>query len=167
MRRFGEELAAAQPELFGWLLRLTAGDRQAAEEVLSRVNLILVTKQEQYDTEKPILPWMRQIAYWQLKAWRSEQGRERLVLDDETLEAIAVAPEKETDWELRLKLLEECRKELTPMMNELLRRYYDCGERLADIGKALKRPPASLANSLCQIRKILRKKITARLKDFG
>lgn len=63
-----------------------------AEEILQKVAIVAFTKRDQFDAERSSFEtWTIGIARLEIQRWRRDQGRDRLVFDDQTLERLAEA----------------------------------------------------------------------------
>ena len=59
-----------------------------AAEVLQDVSVLLWKKWDQYDPERPFVPWAIRFAYLEVLKWRQRQAREKLVFSDSLLEQL-------------------------------------------------------------------------------
>ncbi|MDB3939834.1 sigma-70 family RNA polymerase sigma factor [Verrucomicrobiales bacterium] len=89
--------------------------RQAdAAEVLQDVSVLLWKKWDQYDPERPFVPWAIRFAYLEVLKWRQKLARERLVFSDSLLEQLHARYEDYCPLtEARKKALESCLEKLS------------------------------------------------------
>lgn len=161
------EIAAVQPRLYGFILKRLAS-REQALEVLQRTNLVLCRKADEYEPGSNFVAWAFTIAKFQVMAWRTSQGRDRLVFTD----AVASLVDRPADVEaaavdLRLPLLKSCLDRLREADRTLIQRRYRDGERVAEIGSQLQKSAEAVGMSLMRIRKQLRDCVRTRLVAEG
>ena len=78
-------------------------------EVLQNVSVKIWEKWEQFDQERPFVPWALKFAWFEVQKWRQRQAREKLVFSDELLEQLNVVYENEASlMEIRRRALEVC-----------------------------------------------------------
>ena len=84
--------------------------RQAdAAEVLQDVSVLLWKKWDQYDAERPFVPWAIRFAYLEVLKWRQKQAREKLVFSDALVEQLNTRFDDHCPLtEARTKALETC-----------------------------------------------------------
>lgn len=84
-----------------------------AAEVLQDVSVLLWKKWEQYDPERPFVPWAIRFAYLEVLKWRQRQAREKLVFSDALLEQLHEQHDRETPlMEARRQALDACLRKL-------------------------------------------------------
>lgn len=80
-----------------------------AAEVLQEVSVKLWEKWDQYDQERPLVPWAMKFAWLEVLKWRQRQGREKLVFSDGLLEQLSAVHDDEAPLvEARRRALEGC-----------------------------------------------------------
>lgn len=85
-----------------------------AAEVVQEVSVLLWKKWDQYDGERPFVPWAIRFAYLEVLKWRQKQAREKLVFSDGLLEQLNGRFEEECPLnDARRKALETCLSRLT------------------------------------------------------
>jgi RNA polymerase sigma-70 factor (ECF subfamily) len=84
--------------------------RQAdAAEVLQEVSVLLWKKWEEYDEDRPFVPWAIRFAYLEVLKWMQQQARERLVFSDELVEQLHHRFDEHCPLtEARTKALQNC-----------------------------------------------------------
>jgi RNA polymerase sigma-70 factor, ECF subfamily len=157
------QLTAAQSSLYAFILTLMAGHEGAAD-VLQETNIKLCRELHRYDTTRPFLPWAMTLAKFEVMAWRTRQGRSRLVLDSDVAELMAEEiADSQNDRELAA--LESCLSALPARQRELIAARYDRSETLRAIAKRLGQPENALAALLYRSRKALHDCITSKLSQ--
>lgn len=83
--------------------------RVDAAEVLQEVSVLLWKKWDQYDAERPFVPWAIRFAYLEVLKWRQRQAREKLVFSDALLEQFHTRHDEEAPlMEARRQALDVC-----------------------------------------------------------
>ncbi len=96
-----------------------------AAEVVQVVSLKLWEKWENYDQERPFLPWAMRFAYLEILKWRQRLARERLVFSDELLQQLhSTHEELDPLMEVRREILGQCLERLNEEDQELIRLRY-------------------------------------------
>ncbi len=124
--RFVELLTSHQRDLFVYIDTLMAGD-SAVSDVLQDTNLALWSRLNDFDFERPFLPWAYGFAYQRVLAFRKTRSRSRLVFNEELLELISdVYVGDRISADSRLAALQRCLAKLDSADGELIRdRYVD------------------------------------------
>ena len=96
-----------------------------AAEVVQVVSVKLWEKWENYDHERPFLPWAMRFAWLEILKWRQRLAREKLVFSDELLQQMhSTHEELDPVMEMRRKILSECLQKLNEEDRELVRLRY-------------------------------------------
>ena len=96
-----------------------------AAEVVQVVSVKLWEKWENYDHERPFLPWAMRYAWLEIIKWRQRLARETLVFSDELLQQMHSSHEElDPVMEVRRKILSECLQKLNEEDRELVRLRY-------------------------------------------
>jgi RNA polymerase sigma-70 factor (ECF subfamily) len=116
----------------------------------------LLEKANDYDPTRPFAPWALAFARFQVMAWRKRQSRDRLVLDDALVDALAdritadsAAPGR------RLDALEKCLNKLPAESRQLVDARYSRGDPVQEIAAKLGRSVNVVSVTLFRIRKAL------------
>lgn len=89
------------------------------------VSVKLWEKWENYDHERPFLPWAMRFAWLEILKWRQRLAREKLVFSDELLQQMhSTHEELDPVMEVRRKILSECLQKLNEEDRELVRLRY-------------------------------------------
>lgn len=165
-RRDGEEPNSASEEFVALvspfrnqlLAYLYAIVRNAddAEDVLQLTHLELWRKFDQFDRNRNMFVWAREIARLQAIAYLRKNRRHRLQFGDALVNLITdemLRNKQDQDEETsRLKALRECMSKLKQSDRELVTACYRGDQRLTEIAENRGRSPQSLSNSLKRIR---------------
>ena len=141
-----------QGRLFGYIISLL-GDPDAANDVLQEANIILWRDSREFRPGSNFKAWAFRIAHFQVMAWRQRRIRDRLIFEDDLLEALASGA-RETDeaFESRQELLTGCLEKLTPPHREMVRRRYSEGRSLDAIAKERDMTANAVMQALFRIR---------------
>lgn len=113
-----------QGRLFAYIFSLL-GNPDAANDVLQEVNVVLWRDSREFRHGSNFKAWAFRVAHFQVMAWRQRQIRDRLVFEDDLLEAIATGAREVDDmFDRRQEKLSGCLEKLTPEHREMLRRRY-------------------------------------------
>lgn len=113
-----------QPEVRRYVCKLVAAGADA-EDVMQQTASRLWEKFEQYDSDRPFVPWAIGFAYHEILSWRQRQARDRLVFSENILAQLhATIGEEASLLELRRKALDGCLQKLNTKERELLLRRY-------------------------------------------
>jgi RNA polymerase sigma-70 factor (ECF subfamily) len=149
---FVQRLTEAQFALQAYITFLV-GNPEDAKDVLQDVNLTLWKEAAGYDPKRPFLAWAKAVAFYQVKTFRTQQSRDRLVFDEALLEKMAAeADEDEEDMRQTLEALEHCVEGLTAGQKALLRQRYVQGLGVNVIAGALRRSADAVSMLLYRIR---------------
>jgi RNA polymerase sigma-70 factor (ECF subfamily) len=98
---------------------------EAAEVVVQDVAVALWQKWEEYDPDRPFVPWAIRFAYREILKWRQAQARNRLVFCEEVLDSIHAAYEEEAPLlEARRRALGGCMEKLSAQERRWVERRY-------------------------------------------
>ena len=100
--------------------------RQAdAQEVLQDVSVLLWKRWDQYDRDRPFVPWAIRFAYFEVLKWRQRQARERLVFSDALLEQLHRRQDDESPvMEVRSRALDACLGKLSEQQRKWVQLRY-------------------------------------------
>jgi RNA polymerase sigma-70 factor (ECF subfamily) len=157
---FARLLAAAQSSLYAFIVSLMAG-RQEAADVLQETNLKLCREFARYDAGKPFLNWALTLARYEVMAWRTRQGRSRLILDDDVFEKMAGHLESHPPVaERELTALEGCLGKLSPGHRAAIEERYMEGSTVRAMAARRGQPENAVTALLYRIRRMLHNCIT-------
>jgi RNA polymerase sigma-70 factor (ECF subfamily) len=131
------------------------GGVEGAQDVLQETNVALLEKASEYDSSRPFIPWAIAFARFQVLAWRKRQTRERLVLDEELVNALADRLSCSAPPSRQLDALETCLGKLPDDWRRLVDARYLHGEAVQKIAQRMERSVNVVSVTLFRIRKAL------------
>lgn len=148
-------LTENQNRLYGYVYSLL-GDSSRAADVVQETNLVLWRKIGEFNPELPFLPWAFAIARFQVLAHYRDRGRDRMLLDPELVEILAVdAAEMASQTDDVRDALRGCIGELTPGNREMLERRYYHSASIDEVAQALNRSVSAVKVALMRVRRRL------------
>jgi RNA polymerase sigma-70 factor (ECF subfamily) len=162
---FVEHLTASQQPLYSYINTLLCGDANV-RDILQETNVELWLKADQYDTEKPFLPWAYRFAYYRVLTYRKSLSASKVVFSDEMLrqvdEAFRALPEEADE---RLAALSTCLQKLRPSQRDLIRLRYEEGQPAAEIAKRVNATETQIGGRLYRLRRLLSECIERRVRQ--
>jgi RNA polymerase sigma-70 factor, ECF subfamily len=153
--------------MFSYIDTLLVGD-SAVSDVLQDTNLALWAHLDEFDFERPFLPWAYGFAYQRVLAFRKTRSRSRLVFSDEVLEWISDAYLADsTPADARLGALKQCLEKLTAKEGELVRERYMDRMSVKMLASRLGRSANQVSVQLYRIRHALGKCVETTLALEG
>jgi len=153
-----QQLTGCQNQLYAYIYSLL-GNAESTWDVLQETNAVLWRKAEEYDPDRPFLPWALRVALNQVRAARTRLGRDRLVFHDEgTLDALTgqwlddTAGVIPSDLEIAM---DGCLEQLPPRHLDVVERYYKHNESLSSIAGTLGRTANAVGVLLHRVRQAL------------
>ena len=124
--QFVQLLTDGQSKLFAYI-RTLVPDADQARDVLQETNLVIWQKYDEFTEGTNFGAWACTIAFYEVKAWRRNAGRDRHVYSDSLVERLADAAQQRTGQIDPLNsALRRCIDKLSNVQKALLqRRYYD------------------------------------------
>jgi RNA polymerase sigma-70 factor (ECF subfamily) len=154
-------MAAEQLRLHHYIAMLV-GDPHVAEDVLQETNVVLWRKAAEFRQESNFSAWARKIAYWQVRAYLRDRGRERMVFSEEVMEQIADLDYEELVDSDSLDALRQCLREVTSLNRKLLERKYSDNWPISAIASEVNKTEEAVRAALMRIRRSLRRCIDDR-----
>src|SRR5690606_7072954 len=106
--KFVEMLTSHQRAMYAYICMLLMGDPGAAD-VLQDTNLDLWARAQEFDFERPFLPWAFGFARQRVLAYRKTRSRSRLVFGEEAINQIEGAcAQQAVNADVRLAALQKC-----------------------------------------------------------
>lgn len=140
-------------------------DRQHCEDVLQETALSIAESFDQYDSDKPFLPWAMAFARNKLLQYYRKHRKDRLVFDESLLEQIGQRIEEQADVaKHRQRALAHCLEKLADHAREMIRLRYVQNLGYDQIAKTVGRTAAGVANNLYRSRKALAECVTIEAK---
>jgi len=155
-QQFTQSLVAAQPRLFAYVITLIRNPDRA-HEVLQKANVVMLEKLDEFATQKiDFIPWALKVCYFEVLADRRDRARDKHVFDDAAISCLSehTAERGETFLE-RQRALALCLEKLPANQREMLKKRYAKGGSVDALAKELKRPTASISQTLYRIREAL------------
>jgi RNA polymerase sigma-70 factor, ECF subfamily len=150
-------LTSCQPNLYAYIATMVLGDA-AASDILQETNLQLWKQADEYDFDRPFLPWAFGFARQRVMAFRKTCSRSRLVFDDVTVSLIDDrVTSSVSEIEDRLSALQQCLKKLKSDQAELIRERYVNKTAVTTLAERLNTTAHNVSSQLHRIRKILAK----------
>jgi RNA polymerase sigma-70 factor (ECF subfamily) len=160
---FVQSLTGVQSRLYAYICSLL-GETAGARDVLQETNLALWDKAQEYDPDRPFVPWAYKVAYLQVLAYRKRCSRSRLLFDEQLVSELAEqAASRDDDLDQRLEALGDCMGRLPGPRREMIDLRYLRGESVDAIAERLRKTPNVVAANLYRIRKALLECIESRI----
>jgi len=160
-------LSAHQEQLYRYVFALLPNE-QDAKDVVQEASVALCRKFDQYDPDRPFLPWAFRFAYLEVLRFRQQNRREAVSLSDDVIEALARQRSEQTDLlDARLRALEDCLRQLPAADGELVRGRYHAGLSIEQLAAQLEMSHRTLFRNLERVRRLLFDCITRRLASEG
>lgn len=153
--QFVRDLTEHQNRIYGYVYSLL-GDHSRASDVVQEVNLVLWRKIDEYQSDRPFLPWAFAIARFQVLAHLRDHKRDRLLLDAELAESLSGDFERASSQVDSIRVaLRVCMQELTPKNRKLIEHRYFNAMPVADIADVAGRSAGAIKVALLRIRQQL------------
>jgi RNA polymerase sigma-70 factor (ECF subfamily) len=163
MTQFVDLLTSHQPAMYSYICALLMGDSGAAD-VLQDTNLDLWARAEDYDDDRPFLPWAFGFARQRVMAYRKTRSRSRLVFGEEAINRIeATCSQLAASADVRLAALQTCIQKLDVKQAQLIRERYVAKSSLRIMAAHLGETAHNIASRLHRIRKRLSRCVQATL----
>ena len=142
---------------------------QDAEEIVQDTLVVLWRKFDEFDPKTSFFAWAAKVAQYEVLTYRRTAGKRKLtVLDDETLEAVALtAVNQLDDIELYRESLEHCIAKLSSRDRELVLTRYGDGGSIQSAADTVHRTTGHVQRLLRKIRSALMRCIHLRLSELG
>ncbi|MEM9944093.1 MAG: sigma-70 family RNA polymerase sigma factor [Planctomycetota bacterium] len=165
LEEFVKRLTENQTRIHGYVYSLL-GNHNQASDVVQETNLVLWRKNDEYDCERPFLPWAFSIARFQVLAYIRDQKRDRCLLDEDLVRSMATVAEKEALGHESIETaLQDCIRKLTKQNQELLRMRYFREKTISELAVSMNRGQSAVKTSLMRIRKTLMSCIQSRIEE--
>ncbi|MEM8668993.1 MAG: sigma-70 family RNA polymerase sigma factor [Planctomycetota bacterium] len=161
--RFVRQLTEHQNRLYGYVYSLL-GDHARASDVVQETNLVLWRKIDEFDPEKPFVPWAFATARFQVLAHLRDQNRDRVLLDAELAESLSgQVSDQASQIDSVRQALRGCMQRLSEEHQQMLHSRYSTGKPIAEMATISGRSVSSIKVSLMRIRRQLSECIENRL----
>jgi RNA polymerase sigma-70 factor (ECF subfamily) len=151
-------------------IRTMIRDSSAAEDIFQETLLTAWKKFDEFDSSRPLTPWLRGIALNLIRnAWR-RQASEKLIFDDQAIQfaeaGIAAVEKADGDtWYDRLAVLRDCLSLLSPNSRQLVDDCYQRKQSSNEIAERTGMAAATIRKQLQRIREQLAGCIQKRLGE--
>lgn len=153
--RFVTLVTEHQRPLLAYVFSLV-GDHHRAADVLQEVNLTLWRKRSHYDPRRPFLPWVFAIARLQVLANLRDRKRDRVLLDQKSVAAIAAEAETQVGrMEASQSALRVCLQRLSPEQRRLIDQRYFGSCSIRELSDSQGRTVAAVKVALLRTRRQL------------
>ena len=137
-------------------LHAMLGNAEDAGDVMQETSVALFQKIDQFDGEKPFLPWAYRFAYLEVLKWRERTAKKPLFLDTDVVELLARNRELEDPLlHQRMGVLPDCFALLPAKDAYAVRARYFEGVQADEIAAKLQLSRRTLFRELERIRKVL------------
>ncbi len=160
-------LTAHQERLFRYIYSLVPSEADA-RDILQETSLALFRKFDQYEPDRPFLPWAYRFAYLEVRKHREKAARSPLLFSEDIVELLAVERERlEPQLDERLALVESCLAELAPRERELVLSRFARRESAEAMMERFSLSRRTLFRNLQLLRRRLHDCVTRRLRLEG
>ncbi len=126
---------------------------QDAQEIAQETSLSLWDRREQYDQDRPFLPWAFRFAYFEVLKYRKTQKRDRHYLNDDIIKQLAAKRlDRQSLMDTRKEALESCIQALEDKDKHLLQMRYHSGVTIKKVAEITAIPANTLYKMLERIR---------------
>ena len=162
--QFVSLLIGIQPRLYGFILSLLP-DRNEADDVLQRANVVLLRKQQQFVPGTSFDAWARRVAMLEVQGYRKEFARERARFSDALVAQLAEETEHAQNEPDDLKTaLRQCLDNLGGRHRKLIERRYS-GTSVSRLAEQAQKSVAAVSQELYRIRARLAECISRRMSN--
>jgi RNA polymerase sigma-70 factor (ECF subfamily) len=148
-------LTRHQEELFRFILAVHPHEEDA-RDILQESSVALCRKIEEYDPDKPFLPWAFGFAYVEVMKYRERNQRGIRLLNHDLLQRLALErAEQKSLLDERVEALDQCMKKLTEADQELIRLRYLGKAGIDDLVEQSGASRRTLFRNLDRVRRVL------------
>jgi RNA polymerase sigma-70 factor (ECF subfamily) len=153
--QFLRSFTAHEPAIRAYVRRLVPA-RADADDVMQEVSVVLWSKFDSFREGADFRAWAFGVARFEVLAWLRDQGRDRLVLDEEVVARMAgEAEEAEPRLASQRQALEACMRKVAPEQRELLMRAYGEDSRIQEVAAGSGRTVQGFYQWLHRMRRML------------
>ncbi|WP_442484438.1 sigma-70 family RNA polymerase sigma factor [Aeoliella sp. SH292] len=152
---FVQLLTKSQLGLMRYITTLV-GDPEAASNILQNTNLLLWQKAGEFEMGTNFDAWATKIAYWQVKAYGRDRGRDRHVFSESLSSQLAEDSDDLKDMDLTIQLLRSCLQRMRGGDRELLTKRYNSGLSIQQLSSQFGKSPSAIKGALLRSRRALR-----------
>lgn len=156
-------LSAHQEQLYRYVFALMPNE-QDAKDVVQETCVALCRKFDEYDRERPFLPWAFRFAYLEVLKHRQRNRRAAVALSEDVVELLARERDQHREaLDARLRALDECLRELPRADFELIQGRYRSSLSIDKLAARVAMSRRTLFRNLERVRRALFECITRRL----
>tara|TARA_R110000850_G_scaffold64247_4_gene144430 strand:+ start:136 stop:681 length:546 start_codon:yes stop_codon:yes gene_type:complete len=140
-----------------------------ADDVIQETLKALWQHFDDYDPERPFLPWANRFVYRQVQMHRRSQAtRGKYFLNEETIEKLAAeGPASPEHTQAMERALEKCLQNVGSRQRQIIERRYASQSTLQDLAKETGSSPNALYKMLQRVREALHQCICQRMTKEG
>jgi len=152
---FIRQMTACHNAVYAFIVTLVP-NLEPVDEILQNTHVQMWLKRDTFTQGTNFVAWACRIAHFKVMEYRSNLARDRLIFDDDLIQAIATESEQYhlADSE-RSRALDGCLDRLPPAQRDLLHKRYADDHSVTELAEQMQRPVGSLAVTLFRIRKTL------------
>lgn len=137
-------------------IRILGLKGEDAEEVLQQTMVKVWEKWDEYDPDRDFLPWILKFAHLEVLKFRQRRTQERLIFNDEVLQAIAMESiQNPALYEAKLEVLRGCLQRLRRWDYELVLAKYGRGLSATELAAQASTTTKAIYRKLDRIRMAL------------
>lgn len=149
---FQSELKIHQQQMLAFIFGLIP-HKQDAEDILQKTNLILLQKQDQFNSKKgSFKAWAFQIARYQVLAHRTIHARSKICFSNELTEVLADESVDFDTPEIKKNALNKCYKKLPEHMRQITELRFKKELSYKEISVCVNRPVSAISATLTRAR---------------
>ncbi len=166
-QRFRELFAESEAALYGFVYSLLP-NRIDADDILQETLLLIWEHFDQYDPQRPFLPWACTYAYRQVLKHRRRERTHRRHFSEATIESLVADHPQQTEWQAaHREAAVHCVGRLSDEERRLIHARYFGDGKLTDLAETLGRSVNSLYKQLHRVRAKLADCVTRYLAREG
>jgi RNA polymerase sigma-70 factor (ECF subfamily) len=163
VEQFVQLYALNHRRLFAYIMVLVH-DRTAAEEVFQEMSLILWREFPHYRADGDFVRWANAMSFNQVRKWRRNRNRDRLVFGEGLIEDIARdADALQAELDPRRSALTQCLKQMKERDRKIIDLFYGSRTKAELVAEQLGKSVHTIYKALKTIRKALMECIDKRL----
>ena len=151
-KQFRELFAEAEPALYGFVYSLLP-NRDDADDVVQEALLLLWEHFEEYDSQRPFLPWACTFVYRQVLKYRRTARMRGRVFSETTVDSLVAEHPQQSSWhEVHRQAVVHCVQALGEEDRQLVYLRYVEDDKLTDHAARLGRSVNALYKKLHRVR---------------
>lgn len=160
-------LTQHQEVLFRYIFSLVPVEADA-RDILQETSLALYRKADQFDPNRPFLPWAYRFAYLQVQKHREKAARSPLLFSEDVMDLLANdRAHLEPALDERLHHLDRCLTQLSPQQKDLVTARYGLRQSAEELMQRFAMSRRTLFRNLELLRQQLHDCVTRQLQSEG